>query len=420
MRLVRRCLSILLMCAMMMGLVACGGTKDEMDKTISGLKLESEKEIAIWYCNEQYTDYLNYVADRVHKVNGKLTLKINLVAADNYLGNIYDESVRNNNAADIFLINSSELEKAHQMGLMAENSSYADNYVRKNYSKTAISAATFGSKLYGYPLGYNVAYMVYNKSYANGLMSFGELEIFNESFAYTDETSSIKQIVTWDISDMFKNFAFSAGSINVGGEDGDDKNTLTVDVEKLEQAMSKYLEYKNYYGIEKDMSSEEFCKQMFCENTLAYTILDIDELKAVQESDVSFGIMGIPDMSDTLKPVTMSDTMLAVVNTYSSDMELSRAVANALSFDYASELVETTGLLPARHIKYTGEYADMYDTLYNIYDGSQNRACYMGSSYVYTRYEIMLNRISSGTSVADAVGSFVTEIKANKQADNNV
>lgn len=56
-----------------------------------------------------------------------------MVDSDNYLENIYEESVRNGNVADVYLMLTDELEKASMMGLTVENSTYSDLYTQKNY-----------------------------------------------------------------------------------------------------------------------------------------------------------------------------------------------------------------------------------------------------------------------------------------------
>ena len=106
-----------------------------MIKRQKNLHIEQAENIRVWYCDDRYTDYLKFVADRFHSANELVTIEPVLVDSDNYLENIYEESVRNDNVADVYLMLTDELEKASMMGLTVENSTYSDLYTRKKLWK---------------------------------------------------------------------------------------------------------------------------------------------------------------------------------------------------------------------------------------------------------------------------------------------
>ena len=118
MKQLKRAAAVLLAVCLIFSLAACGGVN--IDKTAKNLHIEQAENIRVWYCDDRYTDYLNFVADRFHSANELVTIEPVLVDSDNYLENIYEESVRNGNVADVYLMLTDELEKASMMGLTVQ------------------------------------------------------------------------------------------------------------------------------------------------------------------------------------------------------------------------------------------------------------------------------------------------------------
>ena len=109
MKQLKRAAAVLLAVCLIFSLAACGGVN--IDKTAKNLHIEQAENIRVWYCDDRYTDYLNFVADRFHSANELVTIEPVLVDSDNYLENIYEESVRNGNVADVYLMLTDELRK---------------------------------------------------------------------------------------------------------------------------------------------------------------------------------------------------------------------------------------------------------------------------------------------------------------------
>lgn len=414
MRLLKKCAAVAMAFIMCVNFAACSKS-DDLDKTAKGLKLEKAKTVDVWYCDENYRPYLELVAERFHKANSLVIINPVLVSPEDYLTNIYDESIRNNGGPDVFIMSADELERVQLMGLAAENNTYGKYYTSDNYCDVAIKSATYKNKLYGYPLCFNVAYMVYNAKHVGEVNTFTELTEYNNNFQVTDENQEIKEIVSWDVSDMFLNFGFSAGSINIGGENGDDSSSIYVNAEVLKSAMQEYSGLKDTYGIDRSTATKSSCVSSFTDGSLAYTILDMNSFKAINESEVEFQIAKVPDYNGNMAINTLGDTNIAVVNQYSDDLEVAKAVANAMSYDYASLMVESTGRLSARNIEYTGDKTEKYKTLYEIYKNSTMKAKFIGSTTIYTRYEIMISQIWKGGDIDATVNEFVDELTPKEQ-----
>ncbi|MBQ4282746.1 MAG: extracellular solute-binding protein [Lachnospira sp.] len=411
-RIMQKCLALVLVFVIGISAVACS-SKSEKENVPDDMVLETSEEVTIWYSNVIYKDYLAAVSEALHAANSKLTVNVVFISKDDYLTKIYDASMREEKGPDVYIADSSELEKIWSMGLVAENNSYSSNYTADNYCDNAIQAATFNGKLYGYPLCYNVAFMAYNPSYAYEISTFTQLKEYISKFESSEDNADIKQIVAWDVTDMFLNFPFSAGSVQIGGVTGDDSTIAETDEVKLAAAMKEFLTFRDEYGIVSEMSTRAFCNELFRNGSMSYTIMDMRDLKSVVDSGVSFNVQSIPAMTDSLKANTntLSETTLALVSPYAKNVELAKNVANALSFEYAPQLFEKTGYLSAKNVAFEGDYADEYKKLHEIYANSNIKAQFRGASSMYAYYEILINQVWSGEDISESVSKFASQLK---------
>ena len=70
------------------------------------------------------------------------------------------------------------MQRAYLMGLTAENDAYTQYYSQKHFPVTAVNAACYEGKLYGYPVTFHTAVMVYNKKYTTAPENFEQIEAF--------------------------------------------------------------------------------------------------------------------------------------------------------------------------------------------------------------------------------------------------
>ena len=94
---------------------------------------------------------------------------------------------------------------------------------------------------------------------------------------------------------------------------------------------------------------------------------------------------------------------MAVVNPYSDDYDCARAVAKAISYDYASNITLLTSLACAR-----GDVSKeaAIKNLHEIYSESITKPKYAGIDELYAQYEIMIHKIWNGESVDSAYETF--------------
>jgi maltose-binding protein MalE len=407
MKLYKKITALLLVTVMSVGCCACSVDRN---KTAKSLDINGEVTINVWYSDESYTSYLNYAAEQFHKANELVTIHPVLVSAEDYLQTIYDGSVRNGNVADVYLLASDNKERARLMGLMAENDVYASKYTVAQQGNAAITACSHDGKLYGYPLSYNTAFMIYNTKYVSSVDTFTQLTDYSNAYQVNDDNQNVQMVATWDVTDTMLNYAFGGKYIQVNETVAEGSSAVQTNTAKLKEAMTEYAKLKEAYGISKDDVNKDYCIDKFKQGKLLYTILDADSLRQINESDISYGICSVPALTDNLESQAMSDTTMTVVNPYTANVQTAKAVAHAISYDYADELEAYSGHLSTRADVVSANHKDAYNALHDVYANSVSKAGLIGSEELYLRYGIMIHKVWDGTAADAACDAFNTVV----------
>uniref|UniRef100_UPI003FEE0948 sugar ABC transporter substrate-binding protein n=1 Tax=Lachnospira sp. TaxID=2049031 RepID=UPI003FEE0948 len=419
MKIIKRLISVTMVCVMLISVTACGVT--DRDEEARKLDIETPVTINVWYDNKDYERYLNTVASGLKAANNLITVNPVYIEAQDIIDTLYTETVRNNNAPDVYLMSAENSDKAYLLGLMLENDSYDDIYNENIYGKAAIKSASYKGKLYGYPVSFDMPVMVYNKKYASSVDSYYEIKQISDNYQVTEENQNIKKVFDFDASDMLINYPYVGRYMNIGGDVSENADIFTIDELNFKRALKEYASLKNTFGIDRNESTHDSCLDEFTQNKLLYTIVNTSDLKKIDDSGVSYGIIPVPYLSEGLESVPMSITTLAVVNPYTSDISVAKTVARAISYDYAADMQALSGHVSARaDLIKKGRKADNtdYNMLHDIYSDSIVKAKYVGVQNIYTRYEILIHQIWDGKSVDDAynefhkgVESFLTSIR---------
>ena len=403
MKILKRVTAVLLTAVVAVSFTACGGRSEHAKK----LNIDTAVSINIWYQDDAYTSYLDYIAQQFHKANEFITVNPVKVEENNLLDAVYNGSIAQNNVADVYLMEASDMQRAYLMGLTAENDAYTQYYSQKHFPVTAVNAACYEGKLYGYPVTFHTAVMVYNKKYTTAPENFEQIEAFLNSYQVTDENKDVNMIVGWDTQDLWTNYAFGGSYVDNGGTLGEDAES-DVQTEALKAAMTEYAALQNTFGIV-DKTQEEY-KQMFINNQLIYTILDSTQLADLNASGVDYGICAVPGAKTGFGTQSLSDTTLAMVNPYSENTDTAKAVAQAISYDYADLLEKDTGYISARTDVADKNKKVLSQPLYEVYAKSDSYAKYIGTDEFYVRYSILLHNIWKGEDLNESVDAFIKAV----------
>ena len=403
MKILKRVTAVLLTAVVAVSFTACGGRSEHAKK----LNIDTAVSINIWYQDDAYTSYLDYIAQQFHKANEFITVNPVKVEENNLLDAVYNGSIAQNNVADVYLMEASDMQRAYLMGLTAENDAYTQYYSQKHFPVTAVNEACYEGKLYGYPVTFHTAVMVYNKKYTTAPENFEQIEAFLNSYQVTDENKDVNMIVGWDTQDLWTNYAFGGSYVDNGGTLGEDAES-DVQTEALKAAMTEYAALQNTFGIV-DKTQEEY-KQMFINNQLIYTILDSTQLADLNASGVDYGICAVPGAKTGFGTQSLSDTTLAMVNPYSENTDTAKAVAQAISYDYADLLEKDTGYISARTDVADKNKKVLSQPLYEVYAKSDSYAKYIGTDEFYVRYSILLHNIWKGEDLNESVDAFIKAV----------
>lgn len=119
MKLIKKLISVTMICVTLVSVTACG--KTDRDEEAKKLGIETPVTINVWYDNKDYESYLNTVASGLKSANNLITVNPVYVEAQDIVDTIYTETVRNNNAPDVYLMSAENNDKAYLLGLMLEN-----------------------------------------------------------------------------------------------------------------------------------------------------------------------------------------------------------------------------------------------------------------------------------------------------------
>lgn len=363
----------------------------------------NENEVTVWYYNDEFTPFLEEAAVMYEKESG-ITLKCIKAEEENYLESVNNCNISNSDIPDIYIMNSSMLEKAVLAGLTEENTK-KDIFNNKVYSDTAISAVTYKGRMQAYPLNFDTSFMVYNTAYTNDApATFDDIINFSNS---VDEavSSQVENILLWDVKNLMYNYGFAGGYLEYGGKYGDDVSVKSFTNDKLVQSMAYYHNLNQIFSIDINTETYDDVITRFSQGKVVYAIIRTDGIKRIDETEnhASYNLSGFPDLNSELATKTLAVTNVAVVNPYSADCERAQKAAEYLSYNMADKMYEDTGKLSARKdIKYNNEQLGV---ILNQYDKSVNLPKLMEAGDFGAKLESVLSHIWQGADIGQSLSA---------------
>jgi len=378
--------------------VAC--TNQQKEPAAKQLDLEREVTVNVWYNDETYTKYLEYVSKQFNNDNELVKINPVLVSEPDYLQYIYDESIRNDNACDVYLCSSDNLEEVYLRGLALPNTEFDKVYTEDIYGKAGLEASSYNEQLYGYPVTFDTAAFCYNKKYAEAVSSISDIP--STDMEQLKTVDGLAMPFAYDTGSFMTNFPFIGKYISFEGNSIDNTNIYINDEASFKNSLTEYQKLRDRYGLARDAQSTVSYLDLFKQNKLAYGIFKASEIVAIDKT-VDFGVSEVPGLTADLTSKSLSTTTMAIVNPYTQDIDCARAVAKAISYDYAANLTPLTGLATAR-----GDVSKDANLirLHEIYSNSMVKPVYTGIDEIFAQYEIMLHKIWDQEDVNTAYDSF--------------
>ncbi len=309
-----------------------------------------DESLVLWYADEALTGYLTSQAV-AYQEKYKVKIEPVLVSGLEYLEQINRESVDGAKAPDVYIVNNGNLEKAYLSGLAVKAADAEGILNSDHFPKAALDAVSFQGENVAYPLYYETAFLLFNKTYiremardriqaeadaAEGeaaqaaadaagdaaLMEADEGDMPDNTVSDSVDReipeeevtqrmnelipSSLDDILTfaveynapenveavfkWDVSDIFYNYFMVGNYISIGSDAGDDETVMDIYNENALKCLTVYQELNQFFSIDSKEVSYQSIVDEFLEGKTVFTIAttDIFEKLAMAEANGNF------------------------------------------------------------------------------------------------------------------------------------
>ena len=410
MTLKKRLIMILAVAAIVGGFYAVGrfGLSVQTEKTETEEEAEDSlfghrETLYLWYADETLTDYLNSVAVSYGEYQEEVRVIPVYTSGLEYLETINQASLQTEEVPDLYIVSNDSLEKAYLAGLACEvELPEGVPAMTDLLPQSAVRAVTYHDKQIGYPFYYETSCLLYNRTYledwaraqieaerdqalaedAQEQADNGDVEeeiqeaqiqeeiseedvqakvedtipqTIDEILAFADvydAPEQVEAIFKWDVSDIFYNYFIVGKYMDVGGENGDNADSIHIYNESAIRALRVYQNLNQFFSIDTKEISYDGVLQDFLDGKIVYTVATTDALskleKAREEGGFSYeyGVTRVPDVSGELESASLSVTQCVAVNGYSTKKKMANDFALYLTQYNTEDLYARTGKLP--------------------------------------------------------------------------
>ena len=167
-----------------------------------------------------------------------------------------------------------------------------------------------------------------------------------------DAPEQVEAVFKWDVSDIFYNYFFVGDSIDVGGKNGDQADSIHIYNENAIKCMRVYQNLNQFFSIDTKEISYDGVLQDFIDGKIVCTVATTDALSKIEAAvaegnfNYEYGVTTVPDVSEELPSASLSVTQCVVVNGYSARKEMANDVAAYLTGSATDTLYARTCKLP--------------------------------------------------------------------------
>ncbi len=362
----------------------------------------------LWYADESLTDYLNSVAVSYNDYQDQVRVIPVYTPGREYLETINQASLHTDEVPDMYIVSNDSLEKAYLAGLASQIRTPEDGApMTEVFPETAIRAVTYHDKQIAYPFYFETSCFLYNETYmkdwaraqieaendaalaeeaqarledgadpeesaaagegnASAARTVSEEEVeervaqalpetIDDILAFADmydAPEQVEAVFKWDVSDIFYNYFFVGDSIDVGGEDGDQADSIHIYTENAIRCLRVYQNLNQFFSIDTKEISYDGVLQDFMDGKILYTVATTDALSKIEAAEeegnfaYEYGISMMPDVSEDLHSASLSVTQCMVVNGYSTKKDMANDFCVYLTEHATDTLYARTGKLP--------------------------------------------------------------------------
>lgn len=405
----KRIVCVLMVFILTVGMWGCKGKNEKENVTASAPTISSTEkyEINLYYYDNADWAYFNAALESFNKDYPNITVNLKYTDASNYIEKLVNNN--NDNVADVYVLQSKDIEKAYLAGIARVNSEgiYSEKGV---FPQRALDDSTYKDKLLGYPLYFNTQVMLYNNTFGLGIpTTFDELKEMSNNIEVS-EGKVLENILTWDLDDMRLNYLFMGGSADIAGKYGDDKNKFSISSQAVNDNLTYFKELTRFYNITRTNVTADTVTASFATGRTIFALVNSDDIKNIsssisanQETAFEYKIEKVPDISKGNKTAALSDTTVLMVNPYSKNTAVASLVAKYMSYDAAELIYEHIGSFSARKMK--DVHGVDCSAVYDMYEASDVRIKLMDVGDFYVKLDIAFHNICDDGDIAAITAS---------------
>ena len=303
--------------------------------------------IKVWESDDSAKTYIEWAAKEYMKTHKGVTIVYEHVESTDARAKIELDGPAGV-GADIFVAPHDHISALVQGGhvLENENPDFLSPFI-----SAAKTAATYGGKVYGYPLGIETYALFYNKDLCpNPPKTWDEVIEFAKTF---NEPSKQKYALVWPVSDSYYDYMFS-GSFGkrLFGPNGDDRKQHNINAPETIEAL-KYFQSlrKQILDVPSADMTGDFCNSSFTQGKAAMIITGPWKTEEYTKLGINFGITTLPSFPGQTQPATsFSGVRLAFVSAYTEHpAEAADFAAFLVSKENLMKRFEITKQIPPRN-----------------------------------------------------------------------
>ena len=367
----------------------------------AGDEITEKYDLTLWYYDADLKEYTETIKNEYFRVSG-LRIDCQLVSSVDFFDQINSRNIFGNSVPDLYITGTDKLEEAYLGGVARVNED-TDTYSLRNYSRNALSSVMYDGKMVGYPLCFETAFFVYNKTLLEEApASFAQIEEMSASFV-KDPESPVDMVMLYHVSDMISNYPFLGAYLELGGINGDDPSAFNVYSEDLLEAAYFYQELSANLNIDMSTTTYDLAENSFVFGRSMMSILNCRSLAALNKNGTDYVIAPMPRLNEELDTKTLSANWCVCINPGTSDLEHVIQLAKFMTLEKADVIYETTGYMSCARLSYKDKgFADVYAQ----YEMSDSLPKLIETEEMWKDLKTLLNDIWNGKDVAVSLSTF--------------
>lgn len=325
----------------------------------SGSLFSRKTTLDLWYTDANLTDYLRDTAVAFNRTDSRYRVEPRLIDDADYFEKIYRASTGDEEFPDLYIITNDSLERAAMAGLTSEVEDVNHFEDGITYPGPALDAVSYKGKYIAYPLSYETAAFLYNKEYLQQMadtagksleetVPHSMLDVIRLANSF-NAPEQVTDVFKWDVGDIFYNYYFVGNYINMGGPCGDDHDDILIYSENAIQCLKVYQQLNTYFSVDAENDDYGSVIDDFAAGRIVFTVATSDAVRTIRDkvasgaSQVDYGVVRIPELTQDLLTKTMSVTQCIAVNGYSEEQEAAHRFARYMLYSHIGRFYELTG-----------------------------------------------------------------------------